>query len=70
MMSSLSPIMAIQDALRLEILALAQWNQSAITRPFQSPWSQITGVSNDSTNPGGVTVFRCAKRTTARVMVA
>ncbi|PBK90408.1 hypothetical protein ARMGADRAFT_1032443 [Armillaria gallica] len=53
--------MAFQDALRLEILALAQWNQSAITRLFQSPWNQITGVSNDSANPGGVTAFRCAK---------
>ncbi|KAK0209486.1 hypothetical protein IW262DRAFT_509413 [Armillaria fumosa] len=65
-----SPILAFQDALRLETLTLAQWNKSAITRLFQSPWNQITAVSNDGTNPGGVTVFRCAKRAIAAVVVA
>ncbi|SJL17147.1 uncharacterized protein ARMOST_20691 [Armillaria ostoyae] len=46
MMSPPSPILAFQDALRLEILALAQWNKSAITKLFQFPWDQITDVSN------------------------
>ncbi|KAK0488193.1 hypothetical protein EDD18DRAFT_1110556 [Armillaria luteobubalina] len=47
------PILAFQDALRLETLTLAQWNKNAITRLFQSQWNQITTVSNDHTNPGG-----------------
>ncbi|KAK0196290.1 hypothetical protein F5146DRAFT_997753 [Armillaria mellea] len=64
-----SPIPLFQDVLRREILALAR-NKSAITMLFQSPWNQITGVSNHSTNPGGVTVFRCAKRATVGVVVA